>query len=359
LPVSTRIWLLALILSLVVAINSVLLRYRQETGTAILSARSDVVSILQKELRFALSSYLWDKVDFYVHHGEWSEERTGNRVNYYASYMNVPEYRPLLEWSTAVDPSFTEAVAILANSLAVSHGMVERAKGILKRSILDYPNQKRLYRLYGEYGLISYQLEKKFSVAVSFFRKSFQVLNRLPMRQWKAEDRFNIRNYGLSAAKSAFYVKDFELAYQFHKASGFESGSGEFQEKMMSMLHEKGEDGLREKHPLFRGPVKGGKRGANDLAHEDHSGHNHDEGQHTELEAQAKIETEKKLNSSKPVLSSAELRNRSLDRFLYLIPQLKSEYFFPISRTFTIILVVIFLLELTLLILWRGIKRSG
>jgi len=352
--------LLVFILSLAIAINSVLLRYRQDTGTAVLSARTNVVSILQKELRFALSSYLWDKVDFYVHHGEWSEEEKGGRVNYYASYMNVPEFRPLLEWSTTVDPSFTEAVAILANSLAVSHGLVKRAKGVLKRSILEYPGQQRLYRLYGEYGLINYQLDKDFPAAVRFFKKTFETLNRLPFRQWSSEDRFNIRNYGLSAAKSAFYTKDFELAYQFHKASGFESGSGDFQDKMQSMLKDKGEESLRERHPLFRRRLRGREHDSehtDEKSHEGHEGHDHEGHDHPEPKSSGIALAEKKDQSSSPALSASQQKVRATDRFLYLIPQVKTEYFFPISQTFTVALAVLFILEATLLILWRGMGR--
>jgi tetratricopeptide (TPR) repeat protein len=324
-------WFFALSLSLAIAGQCVLLRERQDSGIATL--QEDVISSLRSEFKFGLSSYLWKKLDFYMHNSEWEEKESGDQIAYYSSLVNTKEFRPLIEWSIAIDPSFTEAIAILSNTIAVSFGEVDEARDILRSAIIHHPSQKRIYRLYGDYGLIEYQLEKNYSRAIRFFHRCFETLSRLNPREWTTDDRFNLRNFGLSAAISAFKIGDVQIAYEFHRLSGFEQGPEEFQKEMDHILALRGELKLKEHHPLRRFPGK--------------SSHDHDDHEAGELsrEKEGALESE--------VLKKIVQNRSNLDSRLHLIPQLNPRFFYPVSWELTAILFGAFILQMGGVSLWR------
>ena len=320
----------AFCLAMAVSMHSILLKIRQENGMAALGG--DLTSSLRSEIRFALSSYLWKKLDFYMHYSDWQKENTEDGgATYYSSLLNTTEFRPLIEWSVSIDPSFTEAICILANTFAVSLGRVSEGKEVLRNSILNHPDQTRRYRLYGEYGLIAYQVEKNYPQAVRFFQKSFQELAIIPPSLWSSEDRFNIRNYGLSAALSAFFLKEMNMAYQFHRLSGFEEGPAEFQVEMDKMTEAFGEVHLKSLHPLRH------KKGAS------YHDHDHEPGEIHESDPEKMEEMQKALAAYK---SDADIHLR-------MLPRLNPILFFPISWEFCVFLFGLSLLEIGLMIFWR------
>lgn len=316
--------------------HSLLLKIRQETGLT--SLNTDLTSSLRTEIRFALSSYLWKKLDFYMHYSDWQKEETESGESaYYSSLLNTKEFRPLIEWSVSIDPSFTEAICILANTFAVSLGKIVEAKEVLRNSIQNHPNQTRIYRLYGEYGLITFQVERNYPRAVRFFQKSFQELVALPPSNWSSEDRFNIRNYGLSAALSAFHMGELNLAYQFHRISGFEEGPPDFQIEMDKLAETFGEAALKNSHPLRH------RKGSH------YHDHHHEPGEMHESEERAEPDPDK-IEEVRKALSSYK---ENADIHLRMIPRLNPHLFFPISWELCAILFGLSLLEVGLMVFWR------
>lgn len=335
-------WFLALFLSLAVAMQCILLNQRQENGMA--SLQEDMVSSLRSEFRFAMSSYLWKKLDFYMHYSEWQQEETEEGTAYYSSLINTKEFRPLIEWSVSIDPSFTEAISILANTFAVSFGKVKEAREVLRSSIQNHPSQKRIFRLYGELGLIAYQVDRNYPQAVRYFRRCFETLSSHPPRDWNSEDRFNIRNYGLSAALSAFFTKERELAYEFHRLSGFEEGPEDFQKVMDEIMEQRGEHRLRDTHPLRRQPGKG----FHDHDHEPGETEREHDHEHGEAERELDPETEELIRER------IEAYKSDADLHLRMIPRLNPHFFFPISWKLSAVLFGLCLLQIGIFVFWRS-----
>ncbi|MBW7874497.1 MAG: hypothetical protein H3C47_00750 [Candidatus Cloacimonetes bacterium] len=210
----------------------------------------DLTQQVRQELSSFLSSYLWHKVDIYGHFGKWIEVKQGDKVDYMSIFKDQLEFVPLTRASISLDASFLGRVAVLANTMAVSMGRDEEALALLKSTIIEQSSHQAIFRLYGEVGLIQYQVKKDCTVALRYLEKAMHLSKRLPLSEYSSEDVFNQRFYGLAGASCSFEKGDIQKAFRFHQWSFFEPGNEEF-EAVMKPLRDQIPEESRPKPPVI------------------------------------------------------------------------------------------------------------
>ncbi|MCJ8343940.1 hypothetical protein MJH12_00195 [bacterium] len=330
---------IALFLFLAIYFQSLLLNYRQTHH--IFKSRT-VIHLLQKEFQVFFSSLFWNKVDTYGHFGDWKEEiQPDGQVKYFTSIERQKDVDAMGEISVALDPSFTERVALIASELALKRDDVSKARAILFRSIVYYPDQMKLYRLYGELGHIYYFKYNNYDKALRFFEKSRQFLKRVDPKSYNFEDTFHIRLYGLSAGLSAFKLRKYDLAFQFYRMSGYESGTKEYDLKMEQIAFYYGEfKSLRKERAKTKRRKKAEKKFIDHKDHkheeEGHEGHGHEGHDHGE-----EIHEKKEVSSVEIALYNKKIK----DQFLSLVPKINERIYSAISyQTANYLYLAIFLM---------------
>jgi tetratricopeptide (TPR) repeat protein len=330
-----NIWfIVAFFWGMAVTHNALLMNERQNYPTLV---QTNIMDVFKKEFRFFLSSVFWEKVDTYGHFGDWEKEEKDGKVEYYSVFKYQKEFVPLLKASVALDESFSQRVALLANTMAVSLGKVEEAQFLLRRAIGNHPKQERIFRLYGEMGLIAHQIEKNHPKALRWFEKCFSNLNRVKEGGWTRQDEFNLNLYGLSASLSAYLQKDYNLAYQYYKMGHFNNGSGEYQIKMEQILKERGEEELRKSVRLRR-------KDPNYYNEDDEHDHDHEHGEHHDEHEHHDAHNENAVSGidGKPYISKKDVliaqAEKKKEIFLYMIPQVNEHLYFPINKNFACVL---------------------
>lgn len=279
-----------------------------------------MLHLVQKELQTFFSSWFWKKVDLYGHFGSWRKQiEKDGQIKYYSSIGRQKDVEAMGEISVSLDPSFTERVALIGSELALKQNNLEKAKKLLFHSIVYYPNQVKLYRLYGELGHIYYVKFKDYERAVRYYSKSVDHLKKLAPNLYTSEDTFHIRLYGLEAGLSAFHIKDYDLAYQFYKFSGYESGTKEYNQRMEQTAILFGDfQSIRKTKEI----VKKQKKAEQDFV-EGHVGHDHSTHDHTEPNDVEKLEEDPN--------KVAEYNEKMKKRFLSLVPVINQKVFQEIS----------------------------
>ncbi|PCJ16338.1 MAG: hypothetical protein COB02_16375 [Candidatus Cloacimonadota bacterium] len=298
---------------LAVYFQSLILNFRQSHH--IFKSRN-IVHLAQKELKTFFSSWFWNKVDTYGHFGNWSKDTQKNgEVRYFTKITRQKDVEAIGDISIRLDPSFTQRVALIASELVFKSHDLEKARGVLFHSIVYYPEQLRLYRLYGEFGHIYHKKYNNHTKALRYFVKSKELLKRLNKKDYNFEDTFHIRLYAMNAGLSAYNLKKYDLAYEFYKLSGFESQSPEYTHRMEQLAFFQGDFKLLRKERV-RG--KKNKKAEKDFVeHKSHEGHDHS--------------NETKLNK-KPNIEEITLYNQKMKRkFLSLVPDVNESFHRPIS----------------------------
>jgi tetratricopeptide (TPR) repeat protein len=310
--------LLFLFVMISITFHSLILDFRQSHH--VFTSRS-MVQLVQKELQTFFSSWFWKKVDLYGHFGNWRKQvEKDGQVKYFSSIERQKDVEAMGEISISLDPSFTERVVLIASELALKKNDIEKARKILFHSIVYYPNQEKLYRLYGELGHICYVKLKDYDKAIRYFSKSVEELKKLNPKQYNSEDTFHIRLYGLEAGLSAFHTKDYDLAYQFYKLSGYESGTQEYNQRMEQTAMLFGDfQSMRKKREI----VKREKKAEKDFV-EGHVGHDHSKGDHESHEGE---EEQKDATQEQMIQYNQKMKQK----FLSLVPEVNEKVFREIS----------------------------
>ena len=136
-------------------------------------------------------------------------------------------------------------VCLVANALGVNHKLFDEALTILRGAILQHQDHVRLYRLYGEMGIIYFQGLRDPIKALRHLQRSIEVLRRLNPQEYSFEDLFNIRLYAFSASMILFQAGQLENAYKYHRIAFYESGNDEYNSAMTKLLREKGEQQVK------------------------------------------------------------------------------------------------------------------
>jgi len=264
---------LSLILGLAVSFSAVILNLRQDHG--VYNAK-DVLDLLRENTRHFASDVVWSKVDTYGHFGDWIQEKEDRKEIYYSIFSHQQEVRSLWRLSISLNSESTERVALVANGLGVSHGLLEEAVALLRGSIQQYPDQIRLYRLFGEMGILYFQVLKDGPRALRWFEKSLELLDRVPREQYNFDDVFNIKIYAFSASLIHFRQGNHMQAYEYHKMAFFESGPPEY-DLVMDRFVEMASD--QQNKAEAREYVKNAKKlkDEEDHHHHDHHHHHHDD----------------------------------------------------------------------------------
>lgn len=336
-PTRTRVLLAFLMLALSASCG--LLMYVERARLADYG-KLDLLLVIRREFSGFLSAYAWQKMDFYGHFGEWVEQKGENgEVQYMSIFKYQEEYLPITRFSVELDPSFVERVAIVGNNMATSLEMPEEGISLMQRAILQNRENPRLYRLYGEVGLIHFQVLKNPQAALRWFAEVRHFLKNLPLEQWEAQDAFHIRLYGLYAALAALELEQIELAFDYWKFSRFEPGPSiltqllgplktslplELWPQWPPQLSSTQKAFLMREGLLDSQEPETEKPDDHDHADHDHQGHNHEGHDHEGLFFVNEEELRHKL-------AKEELTRRMEEVFLSLVPQLRSSLFFPIG----------------------------
>ena len=366
-----EIWLFILLLSGSICLATFLLNMRQTAGVYL---AKDIFDQLREETRYFASDLLWQRVDTYGHFGEWIKERDGNKELYYSVFSKQAEVRALWRLSVGLNNENISRVCLVANALGINHKLFDEALTILRGAILQHQDHIRLYRLYGEMGIIYFQGMRDPIKALRHLKKSIEVLRRLNPREYSFEDLFNIRLYAFSASMILFQADQFEDAYKYHRIAFYESGNDEYNLAMTKMLNDKGEqqvkaiqkqryNEIRKKHQS-QGHTH--SHGHNHSHSHDHHHNDFDTSNHThqieDKNVQA-VETEhlfSQNNSEKKIIRGSmdrsEMQNERQEMrniFIHMIPQVNPQFYFPIKSSSINLFLLLSLLPLFYLILRR------
>lgn len=305
--------------------HSLILDFRQKHH--VFTSRN-MVHLVQQELQTFFSSWFWKKVDLYGHFGNWRKQvEKDGQVKYFSSLERQKDVEAMGEISIALDPSFTERVALIASELALKQNDIAKAKKILFHSIVYYPKQVKLYRLYGELGHIYYLKRKDYKTAISYYTKSIDSLRTLNPKLYNSEDTFHIRLYGLEAGLSAFHLKDYDLAYKFYKFSGYESGTPDYNQRMEQTAMFYGDfQSLRKQREITKKHKKAEKDFVEGHKGHDHSSHDHSNHDHSEHKT-----GEHKQVKETGAKELAAFNQKMKQRFLSLVPEVNEKVFREIS----------------------------
>ena len=331
-----RIWLFILLLSGAICLANVLLNLRQTAGVYL---AKDIFDQLREETRYFASDLLWQRVDTYGHFGDWTKEKDGNKELYYSIFSKQAEVRALWRLSVGLNNENISRVCLVANALGVNHGLFDEALSLLRGTILQHQDHKRLYRLYGEIGIIYYQGMRDPIRALRYFQRSVEVLRRLNPQEYVFEDLFNIRLYAFSASMILFQSNQLEKAYKYHRIAFYEPGNDKYNLAMNKLLNEKGEqqvkviqkrryDEIREKH----------QRQGHTHSHGHGHSHDHHSDKHTHTIDEKHLQ--KVDNSQKKIMRGSMDRSEMLKErqkmrnlFIHMIPQVNSQFYFPIKSS--------------------------
>ncbi len=237
-----RIWLLFSFLSAAICLASVLLNLRQTAGVYL---AKDIFDQVREETRYFASDLLWQRVDTYGHFGEWIKETDGNKESYYSVFSKQAEVRALWRLSVGLNTKNISRVCLVANALGINHQLFDEALTMLRGAILQHQDHERLYRFYGEMGIIYFQGMRDPIKALRHFKRSIEVLRRLNPQDYLFEDLFNIRLYAFSASMILFNANQIEEAYKYHRMAFYEPGNDQYNAAMNNMLYEKGEQQVK------------------------------------------------------------------------------------------------------------------
>ena len=335
-----------------ICLATVLLNMRQTAGVFL---AQDIFDQLREETRYFASDLLWQRVDTYGHFGEWIKEKDGNKELYYSVFSKQDEVRALWRLSVGLNNENISRVCLVANALGVNHKLFDEALTILRGAILQHQDHMRLYRLYGEMGIIYFQGMKDPIIALRYFQRSIEVLRRLNPNQYSFEDLFNIRLYAFSASLIMFQAGQLEDAYRYHRIAFYESGNNEYNIAMNKILQEKNEqqikvmqkqryDEIREKHQ------RQGHTHSHGHAHSHHDHHHNDShannhSHEIDNKSLQRVENETSSSQNTPEknlirgkMDRSEMQNerqKMRNIFIHMIPQVNAQFYFPIKSLST------------------------
>ena len=363
-----RIWLFLSLLSAAICLASTLLNLRQAAGVYL---AKDIFDQIREETRYFASDLLWQRVDTYGHFGEWIKEKDGDKEFYYSVFSKQAEIRALWRLSVSLNNENISRVCLVANALGVNHQRFDEALTILRGAILQHPDHKRLYRLYGEMGIIYFQGIRDPIKALRHLKHSIEVLRKLNPQEYSFEDLFNIRLYAFSASIILFNAKQPEEAYKYHRMAFYEPGNDEYNAAMNKMLDEKNEQQVKiiQKQRYEKIRKKYQKQGH---SHGHSHGHGHDHHHsssnmdHTHVEDTQSMVSAVNPKSESKVKKDKEVIRGSMDRhdmenerqdmrniFVHMIPQVNTQFYLPIGVTSMNIFLLLSLIPLFYLILRR------
>ncbi|MCO4784018.1 MAG: hypothetical protein KC646_16945 [Candidatus Cloacimonetes bacterium] len=313
----TRIFLFFFVM-ISVYFHSLILDFRQEHN--VFTSRN-MIHLAQKELQTFFSSWFWKKVDLYGHFGNWRKQvEEDGQIKYFSTIERQKDVEAMGDLSISLDPSFTERVVLVASEAALKQNDIEKARKILFQSIVYYPNQVKRYRLFGELGHIYFVKFKDYERAIRYFKQSVLELKKLDPKSYNSEDTFHIRLYGLEAGLSAFHLKDHDLAYQFYKLSGYESGTEEYNQRMEQTAMLFGDfQSMRKQREISKKHKQKEKNfieGHEGHDHASHEGHDHDH-------------VKEKQEATPEQIASYNLKMKA--RFLSVVPEVNEKVFQAIS----------------------------
>tara|TARA_Y100000589_G_C27188613_1_gene643775 strand:+ start:1655 stop:2776 length:1122 start_codon:yes stop_codon:yes gene_type:complete len=365
-----RIWLLFSLLSAAICLASVLLNLRQTAGVYL---AKDIFDQVREETRYFASDLLWQRVDTYGHFGEWIKEKDGNKELYYSVFSKQSEVRALWRLSVGLNNKNISRVCLVANALGVNHQLFDEALTILRGAILKHQDHKRLYRFYGEMGIIYFQGMRDPIKALRHFKRSIEVLRRLNPQDYLFEDLFNIRLYAFSASVILFNANQIEEAYKYHRMGFYEPGNDQYNAAMNKMLYEKGEQQLKviqkQRYEKIR---KKHQQQGHTHSHGHGHGHGHDHHNssnntdHSHVEEKQTSSSAADQNSTIQTKGDKEILRGSMDRsemenerqlmrniFVHMIPQINSQFYLQVGAASTNLFLLLSLIPLLYLILRR------
>lgn len=361
-----RIWLLFSFLTGAICLASVLLNLRQTAGVYL---AKDIFDQVREETRYFASDLLWQRVDTYGHFGEWIKKTDGNKESYYSIFSKQAEVRALWRLSVGLNTKNISRVCLVANALGINHQLFDEALTILRGAILEHQDHRRLYRFYGEMGIIYSQGMRDPIKALRHFKRSIEVLRRLNPQDYIFEDLFNIRLYAFSASKILFDANQMEEAYKYHRIAFYEPGDDQYNAAMNKMLYEKGEQQLKniQKQRYDKIRKKYQQQGH---SHSHGHGHGHHHSSNNTDHSHVKDEQTSPLavnqHSTSQTKEDKEILRGSMDRsemenerqlmrniFVHMIPQINSQFYLPIGTTSTNLFLLLSLIPLLYLILRR------
>lgn len=301
-------------LALAIAFSALMLEFRQDMKQG---GKPDILALLKLEASSFLGSVLWQKMDFYGHYGHWIEERDGDQIHYVSMFKAQREFVPLVKSSVALDPSSVSRVTLLANTLGASLERFEEARVVLQQSAIRYPQEMRLWRIYGEMGLLYSQVQNDCETALRYFDRAMFLSRRHPLAEYNREDLMNRRFYGYYAANCWIQAKNPDKAFPYAMWSFFEKGNAEYEEVLRP---------FREALPPEMVPVL--PKIAPEIGSEEHHHHHHDDPNHVH---DIQCLEDEKLRAAQVQDKLTESYERTRERYMSLIPELRSELMFPIS----------------------------
>ena len=364
-----RIWSFTSLLAVAICLATLLLNMRQDAGVYL---AKDIFDQLREETRYFASDLLWQRVDTYGHFGEWIKEKDGNKELYYSVFSKQDEVRALWRLSVGLNNENISRVCLVANALGVNHKLFDEALIILRGAILQHQDHVRLYRLYGEMGIFYFQGMRDPIKALRHLQRSIEVLRRLNTQEYSFEDLFNIRLYAFSASMILFQAGQLENAYKYHRIAFYESGNDEYNSAMTKLLREKGEqqlkviqkqryDEIREKNLREGHTHSHGHAHSHDHHHNDSHSNNHihkkeDPGLQT---VENELSSDQNKSEKKIIRGSMDRSEMQIERqemkniFIHMIPQVNSQFYFPIKSSGIKLFLLLSLLPLFYLILRR------
>ena len=175
---------------------------------------------------------------------------------------------------------------------------------------------------------------------------------KIESQEYSFEDLFNIRLYAFSASMILFQAGQLENAYKYHRIAFYESGNDEYNSAMTKLLREKGEqqvkviqkqryDEIREKnlqesHTHSHGHGHSHNHHHNDSHSNNHIHKNEDPGL---KKLESKLSPDQNTSEKKIIRGSMDRSEMQIERqemkniFIHMIPQINSQFYFPIKSS--------------------------
>lgn len=311
-----RFWLINLAAGL--TFSSMILNLRQDFR---LGQHLELNQLLKQEATSFLGSYFWQKMDFYGHYGEWIEDREGDTVHYLSMFKAQKEFVPLIESSVTLDPTEVSRVTLFANTLGTSLDQLDKARTILQQSIIKSPQEMRIWRLYGELGLLYSQVANDCQTALRYYDKAMVFSRRHRLEDYNREDLMNRRFYGYYAASCLVSSGNPDKAFPFYMWSFFEKGNEEFEAALKPFR-----DALpKELHPSL--PDIAPETGSEDHHHHHSVDCNHHSHQTDADMVPATAEERQEMMQQRLQASYDKMK----ERYMSVVPDYRSELIVPIT----------------------------
>jgi hypothetical protein len=296
--------------ALVIACSSILVNQRMDRPGLV---KQSIAEYFQSELRFFASSVLWKKLDTYGHYGKWKEKKSGDQILYYSSFRQQDEFMPLLKTTVKMDPELISRSALYASEL-YAQGKESEAIYFFRSLRMRFPENERLYRIYGELGLIATR-EHRTRQALRYYERAFEVLPLLKEESRDWEDNIYVRMYAGMASQEAYQLGFYEKAFEYFVLSDYQPGSESYMAKMHSMMA----DSAKQWQVQKQEPVS---------HHKEEHEHHHDE----EIEVPEKPHMESHHHHHEhEEVSPQDVKKH----YYYFFPRINTHLFYPINWTYT------------------------